>query len=165
MLRLESKILQREFVVHENTLYASQIRNVLSGRDFVPDGNSVEFLFHFTDGSEFSSKGLNVIDSNQENGKLSFKFEETQGIAVTMTFWVGEDGNTLQQANKVLFNQVIKLLIISCLNISVSPIQKLILQCLPILKVLNLTVFSHHSVSRFILTHCFSDVNSLPHKI
>ena len=25
MLRLESKILQREFVVHENTLYASQI--------------------------------------------------------------------------------------------------------------------------------------------
>ena len=28
MLRLESKILQREFVVHENTLYASQIRNV-----------------------------------------------------------------------------------------------------------------------------------------
>ena len=41
MLRLESKILQREFVVHENTLYASQIRNVLSGRDFVPDGNSV----------------------------------------------------------------------------------------------------------------------------
>lgn len=86
MLRLESKILQREFVVHENTLYASQIRNVLSGRDFVPDGNSVEFLFHFTDGSEFSSKGLNVIDSDQENGKLSFKFEETQGIAVTMTF-------------------------------------------------------------------------------
>lgn len=97
MLRLESKILQREFVVHENTLYASQIRNVLSGRDFVPDGNSVEFLFHFTDGSEFSSKGLNVIDSNQENGKLSFKFEETQGIAVTMTFWVGDDGNTLRK--------------------------------------------------------------------
>ena len=97
MLRLESKILQREFVVHENTLYASQIRNVLSGRDFVPDGNSVEFLFHFTDGSEFSSKGLNVIDSSQENGKLSFKFEETQGIAVTMTFWAGEDGNTLRK--------------------------------------------------------------------
>ena len=60
MLRLESKILQREFVVHENTLYASQIRNVLSGRDFVPDGNSVEFLFHFTDGSEFSSKSWGI---------------------------------------------------------------------------------------------------------
>ena len=60
MFRLESKILQREFVVHEGTLYASQIRNVLSGQDFVPDGNSVEFLFHFTDGSEFSSKGLRL---------------------------------------------------------------------------------------------------------
>lgn len=103
MFRLESKILQREFVVHENTLYASQIRNVLSGRDFVPDGNSVEFLFHFTDGSEFSSKGLNVVDSKQEDGKLSFKFEETQGIEVTMTFWVGEDGNTLKK--QIAFNQ------------------------------------------------------------
>ena len=103
MFRLESKILQREFVVHENTLYASQIRNVLSGRDFVPDGNSVEFLFHFTDGSEFSSKGLNVVDSKQEDGKLSFKFEETQGIEVTMTFWAGEDGNTLKK--QITFNQ------------------------------------------------------------
>lgn len=103
MFRLESKILQREFVVHENTLYASQIRNVLSGRDFVPDGNSVEFLFHFTDGSEFSSKGLNVVDSKQEDGKLSFKFEETQGIEVTMTFWAGEDGNTLKK--QIAFNQ------------------------------------------------------------
>ena len=95
MFRLESKILQREFVVHEGTLYASQIRNVLSCQDFVPDGNSVEFLFHFTDGSEFSSKGLKVADSKQENGKLSFKFEETQGITVTMTFWPGDDGSTL----------------------------------------------------------------------
>lgn len=103
MFRLESKILQREFVVHENTLYASQIRNVLSGRDFVPDGNSVEFLFHFTDGSEFSSKGLNVVDSKQEDGKLSFKFEETQGIEVTMTFGAGEDGNTLKK--QIAFNQ------------------------------------------------------------
>ena len=30
MFRLESKILQREFVVHEGTLYASQIRNRIS---------------------------------------------------------------------------------------------------------------------------------------
>ncbi len=103
MFRLESKTLQREFVVHENTLYASQIRNVLSGKDFVPDGNSVEFLFHFTDGSEFSSKGLNVVDSKQEDGKLSFKFEETQGIEVTMTFWAGDDGNTLKK--QISFNQ------------------------------------------------------------
>lgn len=164
MLRLESKILQREFVVHENTLYASQIRNVLSGRDFVPDGNSVEFLFHFTDGSEFSSKGLNVIDSDQENGKLSFKFEETQGIAVTMTFWVGDDGNTLRKQISFVqsSDKTIDYILLEHIGITNS---KLILQCQPILKVLNLTVFSHHSVSRFILTHCFSDVNSLPHKI
>ena len=97
MLRLESKILQREFVVHEEILYASQIRNVLSGRDFVPDGNSVEFLFRFTDSSEFSSKGLKVTETKQENGKLSFVFEETQGITVTLSFWAGDDGNTLKK--------------------------------------------------------------------
>lgn len=97
MLRLESKILQREFVVHEEILYASQIRNVLSGRDFVPDGNSVEFSFHFTDGSEFSSKGLKVTSSSRENGRLSFTFEETDGITPTLSFWAGEDGNTLKK--------------------------------------------------------------------
>lgn len=97
MLRLESKILQREFVVHEDILYASQIRNVLSKRDFVPDGNSVEFAFHFTDGSEFSSKGLKVASSSHENGVLSFTFEETDGITPTLAFWAGEDGNTLKK--------------------------------------------------------------------
>ena len=97
MFRLESKILQREFVVHEEILYASQIRNVLSGKDFVPDGNSVEFAFHFTDGSEFSSKGLKVTDSKQENSRLFFTFEETDGITPTLSFWAGDDGNTLKK--------------------------------------------------------------------
>lgn len=97
MFRLESNILQREFVVHEETLYASQIRNTLSCKDFVPDGNSVEFSFRFTDGSEFSSKGLKVTGSSQEEQKLSFTFEETEGITVTLSFWAGEDGNTLKK--------------------------------------------------------------------
>lgn len=97
MLRLESKILQREFVVHEENLYASQIRNVLSKMDFVPDGNSVEFLFHFTDGSEFTSKGLKVVDQKHEKSKLSFTFAETYGITVTMSFWPGDDANTLKK--------------------------------------------------------------------
>ncbi|MCM1285379.1 MAG: hypothetical protein NC213_01110 [Acetobacter sp.] len=97
MFRLESKILQREFKVHEGTLYASQIRNTLSKMDFIPDGNSVEFSFHFTDGTEFSSKGLTVAEEQQEDGKLSFTFNECEGITVTMSFWAGEDGNTLKK--------------------------------------------------------------------
>lgn len=97
MLRLESKILQREFKVNDGYLYASQIRNVLSKMDFVPDGNSVEFLFHFTDGSEFSSKGMKVEDYSQENGKLNFTFQENDGIKVTMSLWPGKDGNTLKK--------------------------------------------------------------------
>lgn len=97
MLRLESKILQREFKVFEGNLYASQIRNTLSGMDLVPDGNSVEFLFHFTDGTEFSSKGLKVTDHKQEQGRLSFTFEECDGVVVTMAYWAGDDGNTLRK--------------------------------------------------------------------
>ncbi len=97
MLRLESRILQREFKVFEGNLYASQIRNTLSKMDLVPDGNSVEFLFHFTDGTEFTSKGLKVTDHKQEKGRLSFTFEECSGITVTMTYWAGEDGNTLRK--------------------------------------------------------------------
>lgn len=97
MFRLESKILQREFKVHEGTLYASQIRNTLSNMDFIPDGNSVEFSFHFTDGTEFSSKGLTVAEEKEEKGKLSFTFNECEGITITMSFWAGEDGNTLKK--------------------------------------------------------------------
>lgn len=97
MLKLESKILKREFKVYEGNLYASQIRNTLSKMDFIPDGNSVEFLFHFTDGTEFTSKGLKVKSYEEKNSRLTFVFEECEGVSVTMTLWAGEDGNTLKK--------------------------------------------------------------------
>ncbi len=97
MYRLESRVLQREFKIYEDNLYASQIRNTLSKMDLVPDGNSVEFLFRFTDGTEFSSKGLKVTDVKNEKGNLSFTFEEKYGVTVTMTYWAGSDGNTLRK--------------------------------------------------------------------
>ena len=103
MYRLESKILQREFKVHEGYLYASQIRNVLSRMDFIPDGNSVEFLFRFTDGTEFSSKGMTVKDSTFENGVLTFIYNENMGVSVKLSFWAGEDGNTLKK--QITFTQ------------------------------------------------------------
>lgn len=97
MFRLQSKILQREFKVYEGNLYASQIRNTLSNMDFIPDGNSVEFLFHFVDGGEFTSKGLTVTNAVEENHRLRFTFEECEGITATVTFWSGDDGNTLKK--------------------------------------------------------------------
>ena len=87
MFRLKSNALQREFKVNEGYLYASRIRNTRSGMDLVPDGNSTEFTFHFTDGTEFSSKGLKVTDSAERDGKLVFTFEEFEGITVTMRYW------------------------------------------------------------------------------
>lgn len=97
MLRLESKILKREFKVHEGNLYVSQVRNKLSGMDFVPDGNSVLFLFHFADGGEFTSKGLKVVDQKNSGNRLDFTFEECEGVTVTLSFWTGDDGNTLKK--------------------------------------------------------------------
>lgn len=97
MFRLESNRLRREFKVNEGYLYASRIRNTMSEMDLVPDGNSTEFTFRFADGTEFSSKGLKVTDSNERDGKLSFTFEEFEGVTVTMTYWVGADGNTLKK--------------------------------------------------------------------
>lgn len=97
MLKLKSKILLREFKVQEGNLYVSQIRNTLSGMDFVPDGNSVLFLFHFGNGTEFTSKGLKVASQKEENGRLSFTFEECMGVTVTLDFWAGSDGNTLKK--------------------------------------------------------------------
>lgn len=97
MLKLESKILKREYKVYEGNLYASQIRNTLSNMDFIPDGNSVEFLFRFSDGTEFTSKGLKVKSYAEHNSKLSFTFEECEGVTVTMTLWAGQDGNTLKK--------------------------------------------------------------------
>lgn len=94
MFRLESKRLKREFKISDGKFYASQIVNTYSGMNFVPDGNGCEFVIHFEDGSEYSSKGLDVIDSHFENDKLMVKFEENMGISVTLEYWIHNDQNT-----------------------------------------------------------------------
>ena len=60
MFRLESKILQREFVVHEGTLYASQIRNVLSGQDFFLTETALNFYSILQMEVNFLQKGLRL---------------------------------------------------------------------------------------------------------
>lgn len=62
MFRLKSNALQRN-LRSTRVSVRLRIRNTRSGMDLVPDGNSTEFTFHFTDGTEFSSKGLKVTDS------------------------------------------------------------------------------------------------------
>lgn len=95
MFKLESKRLKREFKISDNTFYASQILNKYSGMSFVPDGNGSEFIIHFVNGEEFSSKGLAVVDSAEEDGKLIFKFEENMGVKVTLEYWIHPDGNSI----------------------------------------------------------------------
>ena len=86
MFKLESKNLQREFKVIEGSLFASQIINTESGMKFIPDGNGSEFSIRFADGDEFSSKGLQVTESAEKDGKLFFRFKETMGTTVTMSY-------------------------------------------------------------------------------
>lgn len=90
MFKLESKNLQREFKVIEGSLFASQIINTESGMKFIPDGNGSEFAIRFADGDEFSSKGLQVTESAEKDGKLFFRFKETMGTTVTMSYRVSK---------------------------------------------------------------------------
>lgn len=104
MYRLESERLKREFKITDGKFYASQIVNKYSKMSFVPDGNGCEFVVHFVDGEEYSSKGLPVKDSYYEDDKLVFSFEEAMGISVTLEYWVHNDGNTI--CKQVILDQV-----------------------------------------------------------
>ena len=95
MFHLESNRIKREFKIVNNNFFASQIINKYSGTSFIPGGNGCEFVIRFTDGSDFSAKGLPVVDSVEEDGKLKFVFEENQGVTVTLKYWVGDDKNTI----------------------------------------------------------------------
>ncbi|MCI9111192.1 MAG: hypothetical protein HFJ99_01295 [Eubacterium sp.] len=97
MFKLESKNLQREFKVIEGSLFASQIINTESGMKFIPDGNGSEFAIRFADGDEFSSKGLQVTESAEKDGKLFFRFKETMGTTVTMSYRVSKNNLTIEK--------------------------------------------------------------------
>lgn len=103
MFKLESNVLKREFKIANDTFYASQILNTASGMSFVPDGNSSEFVVHFENGEEFSSKGLPVISSKEENSRLTFVFAENMGVSVTIEYWIAKDNNTI--CKQITLNQ------------------------------------------------------------
>ncbi len=103
MFKLESKILKREFKITDGNFVASKILNTASGMSFIPDGNGSEFIVHFMDGTEFSSKGLSVVDSSWREGKLCFDFDENMGVSVTMMYWVHDDGNSI--CKQLVINQ------------------------------------------------------------
>lgn len=95
MFKLESKRLKREFKIVNDNFFASQILNKYSNMSFVPDGNGSEFVVHFVDGTEFSSKGLAVTKSLENGNKLMFVFAENMGITATIEYWVHDDSNTI----------------------------------------------------------------------
>ncbi len=95
MFKLESERIKREFKITNGSFYASQVYNKYSDMSFVPDGNGCEFVIRFTDGTDFSAKGLPVVDSREEDSKLKFVFEECEGVRVTLEYWVHPDGNTI----------------------------------------------------------------------
>ena len=113
MFKLESNRLKREFKIANNTFYASQIQNKNSGMNFVPDGNSSEFLIYMEDGTQFSSKRLPVVSSSEENGRLRFVFAENKGVTVAVEYWLHADGNsickqlTINQSDDAVINAVL----------------------------------------------------------
>ncbi|MGN0458403.1 MAG: hypothetical protein ACI4IL_05475 [Eubacterium sp.] len=103
MFRVESNRIKREFKINEGKFYASQIVNTYSGMSFVPDGNGSEFVIHFTNGEEYSSKGLRVVNAGYEGDRLAFWFEENMGVGVKLEFWVHKDENTI--CKQITLNQ------------------------------------------------------------
>ncbi len=103
MFKLESNRLKREFKISNDSFYASQIFNKYSNMSLVPDGNGCEFIVHFENGEEFSSKGLPVVSSSNENDILSFTFKEIMGVSVTLEYWVHKDKNTI--CKQITLNQ------------------------------------------------------------
>lgn len=97
MYTLENDRLKREFKIIEGTLFASKITNKYSGLDFIPDGSGSEFVIRFTDGEEFTSKGLRVTDSIEKDGRLFFRFAETMNTTVTLSYRLGKDKNTIEK--------------------------------------------------------------------
>lgn len=97
MYKLENDRLKREFKINDGTLFASKITNKYSGLDFIPDGSGSEFVVKFTDGDEFTSKGLHVTESIEKNGRLFFRFAETMNTTVTLTYRLGKDENTIEK--------------------------------------------------------------------
>lgn len=97
MYKLESNRLKREFRIADGTLFASQIINKVSGMTFIPDGNGSEFIIKFTDGNEFSSKGLRVTESAEKGGRLFFRFEEVMCTTVTLSYRIAKDGNSIEK--------------------------------------------------------------------
>ena len=116
MFKLESKNLKREFKVIDGALFASQITNTESGMQFIPDGNGSEFAIKFADGDEFSSKGLQVIESAEKDGRLFFRFKEVMGTSVTMSYRVSKNNITIE-SSLLLSRARQRLLIISHLKI------------------------------------------------
>ncbi len=119
MYKLESDVLKREFKIVEEKFFASQILNKKSNMSFVPDGNGYEFLIRFVDGDEYSSKGLPVEESCDENGILEFKFAENMGVSVSVKYWVHDDKKTL--CKQLVLNQknekAIDFVLLDCVGI------------------------------------------------
>lgn len=93
--KLESNRIKREFKTTEGGFFASQIYNRLSKMSLVPDGNGTEFIVRFANGSEFSSKRLEVESSDWVGDKLHIEFVEKKGVKVKLDYWVHDDKNTL----------------------------------------------------------------------
>ncbi len=95
MFKLESNRLKREFKITNGNFFASQILNKYSSMSFVPDGNGCEFIVKLQNGEEFSSKGLPVVASREENNRLKFVFQEYLGVKISLEYWVHRDKNCI----------------------------------------------------------------------
>lgn len=94
----ENQYIKKEFLVNKTGHYINgPIFNKVSNMNFVPDGNGSEFVVHFMDGDEISSKQTPITDTEKSNGIVKFTFEKKYGCAVSVTYCFGRNGKYLKK--------------------------------------------------------------------
>ncbi len=95
MYKLESNKLICEFENENKNFHISKIINKCSKSDFIPDGNSAEFVIKFTNGKKISSNDLEIEKVDETENKLTISFKENLDIKAKLQYWIHKDQNTV----------------------------------------------------------------------
>lgn len=93
----ENSFIQRYLEIKDGRLYTSHFHGKLSGEELFLGENSAEFKVLFTDGKGISSNELTVSEIINENGRLTFCFNEYDGLKASVSYWSESDSKVLKK--------------------------------------------------------------------
>lgn len=97
MYIVENNRIQRHLDIVDGRLCTAHFHSLLSGADLHPGKNSAEFIIRFTDGNSISSNELTVSEIITDNGRLSFLFDELDGLKASLCYWTEENSSVIRK--------------------------------------------------------------------